>query len=875
MKRGVQESSMSNRSIHRLDRVANLPVRRPGLTLCIAAIILLCAAWSASRLSFDPRLESLLPKDAASTDALSHLINDFHLLDEALILVEVPSRNSQVGPEQQEQDAARLEAYAQRLQKAIENDAEASRLVQSVQYKAGEEVRRFVENVIVPAAGLYVDDAAFAALLHRLSPPEIARQMQRNDTLISAGSPAADQLAKQILRDPLRLHDILIPALSVLRPGMNTWRDGETFLSASAQSLLLRISAKAPATDMTLTRDLMALLRRAAEAAMPGDLVLHYGGAYAIAQYSEQHIRANMTASITGTILLMQILFLLAYRRISSFPLVFVPVAGGVLLGFGIYSALFGTISPITAGIGAIIAGLGVDYSIHYLSHFESARSRGLTAEQAADIREGLGASLMHACATSAIGFLAIMASTIPAMRDFALLGALGLCGALVGTLTILPACLILLDRFRPVGQIKQVRFELQPLLRSLMNRKGLHFATSAMLLFLFTLIVVNWNASPWFASDMRAMHPQPNAPLETQDRVATQFGLSPESMFIHLKADTTQNLLNLSAKVNASISAASLDRFGVKACISPGSFIPDVARVEERKAALSRLDSEEVLASFRQAVDASLFSPQAFAGYEKYLESLINPAVIPSLSTLLAVPSLARMMLPISALDATTQSVTQAIAFVQLARPMKDHQERDALIDVLRSSLAHLPGAQLTGLSIVGRDIEQAVRDELPRISLVAIVLVIGWVSVLYRRVGLVLLAMAPVFCAALFVLAVLRVTGAGLNMINMAAIPILAGAAIDNGIVLVSAAHVGGVRRRTMSMLAALADRCHAMTLCSMTTIIGFGSLTLTSVPAIASLGLMLAAGMAGCWFASLFIVTPLLLRPAPFATGEGAHA
>lgn len=856
-----------------LHSMARWPAHRPVATLLVAAMALLLAAWSVSRLSFDPKLESLLSSDSASTDSLAHVIHDFHLLDEALVLVEVPATDSSDTPEAQESRAARLEAFAQRLVDRIQSDEESPKLIESIEYRAAADVRQFIEQIAVPHAMLYLDDAAFDAVIQRLSPSVISEQMQRNETMIAAGSPAADKLSKQILRDPLRLHDILIPGLAAMRPELTTWRGSETYLSPNVRSLLVRITAKGAATNMNFTRQLMALLRRATDAAAPGDLVIHYGGAYAIAQYSEQHIRSNMIASITGTIILMQILFILAHGRLRSFPLVFVPVAGGVLVGFGIYGAIFGEISPITAGIGAILAGLGVDYSIHFLAHYEAARGRGQSAQQATDMRGGIGTALVHACATSMIGFLAIMASTIPALRDFALLGALGLAGALLASLTVLPALLVLLDRSKSAGTKPPIRLNFQPFLRLLSDHAATRFIGPAMLGIALILALLNWNGSPWFASDVRLMHPQPNAPLDTQDRIARGFGLSTESMLVHLNADSPGSLLALSQDVNDSLAQTSLDRFGVKAMISPATFLPDTQRAGRRIAILRELDRSQILASFREAVARSLFNPKAFASYESFLQALLDPTPVPDWSTLSRYPTLARMMLPISTLENGEKLPTHALAFVQLSRPMKSLNERDELVDALRKSLASLPGAQLTGLTIVSRDIELAVRRELPRIGLVAMVLVILWVAALYRKPVRVLMALAPVFITALFVLAVLRVTSTGLNMINMAAIPILVGTAIDNGIFLVSTA-ANHQKSEGESLLAALADRCHAMTLCSVTTIIGFGSLMFTSVPAIASLGLMLAWGMIGCWMASVLMVAPMLIRMDRVRNSEALH-
>ncbi|MCH7861802.1 MAG: hypothetical protein IH998_08960, partial [Proteobacteria bacterium] len=97
--------------------------------------------------------------------------------------------------------------------------------------------------------------------------------------------------------------------------------------------------------------------------------------AYAIASAAQHAIRADMIRSIVLSILFLQILYLLVYRNFWMLPAALAPVALGILVAFGAFSALGMSLSPITAVIGAILAGLGIDYSIHSLSQYRRARS--------------------------------------------------------------------------------------------------------------------------------------------------------------------------------------------------------------------------------------------------------------------------------------------------------------------------------------------------------------------------------------------------------------------------------------------------------------------------------------------------------------------
>jgi len=148
-----------------------------------------------------------------------------------------------------------------------------------------------------------------------------------------------------------------------------------------------------------------------------------------------------MVSNCFWSVVLMQVLFLLAYRRIDAFAMTFTPLAIGILFSFGVVLLGAQHSHAIDGDHGAMLAGLGIDYCIHYLSHYQTLRQIGLGPVDSADrtLRE-IGVPLVVAGLTSVHGFVAIAFAGIAALRDFALLGALGLGCSLIAAVTVLPA---------------------------------------------------------------------------------------------------------------------------------------------------------------------------------------------------------------------------------------------------------------------------------------------------------------------------------------------------------------------------------------------------------------------------------------------------
>ena len=420
--------------------LANWPARHPGLALGFAFVAALLAAVSTSRLRPDTSFQSLFSPNDPAANALNRVLNHFPAAEEMLVLA--TTRGTAPKPEQ-------LIEFADRLKQKIDRDPQTSKLIAAIHYRADARTRDFVTKVIVPNGLFYLSDSEFHAATRRLTKPEMTGQFQRNEAMLAAPGPAAGALAKALLQDPLRLHEFIEQRLMASRP-FKTYENSDAFMSEDGRSLLIRISGAKPPSDMEFCRQITAGISTLAQNVNTDHLALEFSGAYPIAAQSERAIRGDSIASVIGSVACLAGLFMLTFRR--SFRLIavtFTPVALGVLYGFGIYALFSRNVTPLTGVIGAVLAGVGIDYSVFYLVHYLERRTAGASPADAADATlHTIGGALVAAWVTSVVGFIAIVFASIRALRDFSIVGSLGLAGALFGAVFILPALLVLMDRW-------------------------------------------------------------------------------------------------------------------------------------------------------------------------------------------------------------------------------------------------------------------------------------------------------------------------------------------------------------------------------------------------------------------------------------------
>ncbi len=120
---------------------------------------------------------------------------------------------------------------------------------------------------------------------------------------------------------------------------------------------------------------------------------------------------------------------------------------GGVLLGPD-YLDVIDYFSPQTQIVPILIVGLGVDFAIHLLARYRSEVGGGAGADRGltTSIRT-VGFTLLLVTAATAIGFLTNLASPVSFLATLGVLAAVGIAAAFVLTLTFLPAIRLLLDR--------------------------------------------------------------------------------------------------------------------------------------------------------------------------------------------------------------------------------------------------------------------------------------------------------------------------------------------------------------------------------------------------------------------------------------------
>ncbi|MBU0530394.1 MAG: MMPL family transporter, partial [Nanoarchaeota archaeon] len=151
---------------------------------------------------------------------------------------------------------------------------------------------------------------------------------------------------------------------------------------------------------------------------------------------------------IYASILILILLFILQ-RSIMRAIVVFTPLAIGLIWAYGTLGWLGIKISIATAGLGAIILGLGVEYGVFMLNRYLEERNKGKGQLESLQVAvPSIGRAVIGSGTTTIVGFLALTFSVMPLIQNLGFSLALGIFYSLLAAVMVQPVIILIRERF-------------------------------------------------------------------------------------------------------------------------------------------------------------------------------------------------------------------------------------------------------------------------------------------------------------------------------------------------------------------------------------------------------------------------------------------
>jgi predicted exporter len=626
---------------------------------------------------------------------------------------------------------------------------------------------------------------------------------------------------------------------------------------------------------------------------------------------------ASRVALYSGILILA--LILAYYRSFRTTAIVFVPLVLGLVWTLGVVDVTIGRLTLITTYFGGVLLGLGIDYAVQVVQRYNDELLNGCTREEAMARTLGYtGSSILTASATTLLAFIGVGITDFLGFAELGQISAIGVGTILLASLTVLPVVLHLLYRPRAQGMTLHLGME------RVLRRRGARLAvigfTAAVVLAggaALSRAYLDWDAmrllpdesesvqgaraladTDFSADIVMATAPTPEAAaalgrdlealakpgasaaggedcadqrptvsrvesLERYERFLPPMSLAKVDQVLRLKDHKTflARIQAEAARAAASPPAISVERvievlqtIGGKA-EDAGFFLggddPDSALAGALKRFGGKVNdlADRIRAGERAAMQARL---QGFQGW--FLSELAGglELVVAGLSI---DPKDARALPPQIAERFRSKDGTAHAVYVH---PSRNAADRDFLPCFVADVYSVDPGA--TGFPMThlvnAVEIERSFRNA-TIYAFLGVLLAIGFHM---RRISHVLVTLLPLLFGATLVVGIQYLAGMPFNFVNVMALPVLIGTGVDYGVYLV------GRYREDPTATEGFASTSSGITLCALSTIIGFGTLMISDHNGMWSLGFSLSIGILGCLFAAQFAIPAILHARAP---------
>lgn len=622
--------------------------------------------------------------------------------------------------------------------------------------------------------------------------------------------PASAGVSRLASADPLSLFERFTARLRADDTDLDL--RGGHFLTRDGRFALVFLESRSSPFDSEQEGPLQAGIARAFQdvADEIGEpLVLEQAGVGRLALATETSIRRDLRRIGTLSVLGVCSLFLLFFRSPRNLVLALVPALAGVAFACSLGVLFAGRLHGITLAFGASLVGIAVDYSIHLINHHSLVpESGGVSA-----VVRRLRPSLLLGAGTTIAGFAGFALTSFPGVREMGLFAMTGIAGALLVTLFGLPV--FLRDVEPSTASQRGAARALGAWVQALRARRRILWALpSAALL----VTAAGAGRVTWY-DDPALLTQQDPALLAEDARVRSRASRIESGRFVVAVAvaDDAETALARNDEVwrrlQVPIAAGDLD--GVQ---SLHDFVWSESLQRRNLAAF------QSVAALGARVDAAFtaqgFQPGAFSAFAR---AVASPEAEPLRVEDLADTPLAR------AIGSMWIDLDGRLAAITYLRGVHD-------VGAVADAVAGLPDAHFFDQRPLLENLYASYRRKAGELIAAGCVFVFGLLWLRYRSWRLTLAAGAPSVLVMGAVLGLYGLIGSPMNLIGMASLILILGIAVDYGIFLVDSAkepdHLGA------TMLSLLAS--------CLTTLFVFGTLALSSQPALRAIGMTTGMGV-----------------------------
>ena len=578
-------------------------------------------------------------------------------------------------------------------------------------------------------------------------------------------------------------------------------------------------------------------------------------------------------------------LFVIGFRGWRYPLLATLVLAVGIAWAFGFLTVSVGRMNILSMSFSIILIGLGVDYSIHFLSRYLQERDYGESVQQALmKTTTRVGPGLIISALTTALAFFTAAFTDFLGVAELGIIVGAGIILCLLASIVVLPALLFMTEPRYPSTTTEPPSLLLPKLLRPFHKHPTPVILTIVIIAVFFGRLAldvpydnnllnlqpeglssVEWqkrilthsNRSAWSAVSI-ADNPQElvqkkeaflkQSTIKHIDEIASMLPVNQTEKLPYLQSIHTKLKSLPSQPVSLPVSDPSelqfqLNSFKTALADSP---LPESLVIRESRSnlfhSISRLtDVFRSLSPEQQQIRLRDFQQKLAGSFIRQLQALYSISLPEPITT---------DDFPVALKERFIGSTGKWLMHIYAKENVWEMESLGQFVHQLRSV-----DPRVTGSPLQTFEASRQMKDSYQKAAWYALIAITLLLLISFRSLSQVVLTLSPVGIGMLLLLGTMRLMDIPLNPANMIVLPLILGIGVDNG---VHVLHDFRIQKNNYSLSAHTA---RAILLTSLTTMIGFGTLALSQHRGVQSLGIVLFIGVGYCLISSLAVLPAVL--------------
>lgn len=778
----------------------------------------------ASRIQYEENIAKLLP-DYKNMDKLSLVYRNNNYSDKIIVNISFTD-SSRLAPDE-------LINIGDSLTKRLESDL--NQYIKKITYEVNPDFLNDIFTAFYANLPIYLDSADYKKIDSLLAGENTALKM--DDVYRTITSPVGASLSKFLMLDPLGITFLAVQKLNSLQEIDDYTIYNSRIFAKDKKNLLMFISSANPSNETSKNSELIVGIDKIKAEIITqnkSNINIDYYGLIPVSVGNARQLKQDIILTVFLSFFGIILINFVAFRSIKAAFLAFLPAVYGGAIALGMIYILKGHISAISLGIGSIILGIIVDYSLYVISYYQQKKSIETVVKD-------MSFTIIVCALTTVAAFFCLLFVKSIVLHDLGLFAGFSLIGAAFFAIAILPHLIKNVSTQKPdykfIQRITSYKYDKNKIL--------------ILIIFILTIISIFYAKKVLFEPDLSKMNFVNQTLATAENKITNVSGSRSKTIFLISIGNSLQDALAKNEYVADQLDALKNSKVVKSYSGLNGLILSDSLQTikinrwnkywtEAKKAKL-----KNIIAAKRTEYK---FKPQAFSEFLILLDKSYQPIDTRAVEIL----NSTNLQDKISFIDSKVIVSTIIKA---------DSVNKAAILSKFDSN----PDSFIFDKQQITRSLVSEIKSDFETLVNLSLIIVTIILILSFGRIETGLIASVPMFLSWLITLGYMGATGTSFNIFNIIISTFIFGLGVDYSVLMMR-----GLTQKFKTGIDDMPSYRKAILTSSATTIVGVAVLGFAKHPSLNSIYLISIIGMVAVVIIS-YAIEPLLFNQITHHRGK----